>query len=352
MGLEIPEGTPNRGPGARALFIILMILTTLMTLVRVASKIITKQRWWWDDFFALLSWAAEVTLLGILIAWVHFGLGLHEAFVAVQNSAYLIHGAKLFYVGVFIFDTSICLPKISALFFYARVFNAKNRSLRIQLWILGGLVAAWLLAAYLVSIWQCDPIARAWNTSIPGKCVNKFAWYTATATISCVIDIWILVIPIPLIMRLNTSLRRRIYLLVAFCLTYSVIIISIGRMGATIQIIPHVEEDITWSLTTYMYWVTLEGSFSIISISVPNGIALVKHLRGHTKRPSENASNSKASEQQYEFNSRQNYSSVYGGKASISGNSDSQELCSAAANYDGTERTPGNIHVQDRAGFV
>lgn len=56
MGLDIPAGTPNRGPSLIAFSLILLVLTTLMTLIRVISKTITKQYWWWDDLFALLSW--------------------------------------------------------------------------------------------------------------------------------------------------------------------------------------------------------------------------------------------------------------------------------------------------------
>ena len=141
----------------------------------------------------------------LLIAWVHLGLGVHEEIVVAQNPLYFIQGARYFYVGILFFETSIGLPKISALFFYARVFSANVNKpiLRLQLWVLGALGSGWLLTAWLVSIWQCDPIARAWNTTIPGKCVNTFAWYTATATISCAIDIWILAMPVPLIWRLN-----------------------------------------------------------------------------------------------------------------------------------------------------
>ncbi|PYH96571.1 hypothetical protein BO71DRAFT_397031 [Aspergillus ellipticus CBS 707.79] len=342
MGLDIPAGTPDRGPGVRALFIVLLVCTTLMTLTRIVSKIVTKQRWWWDDLFALLSWPAEVIILSTLIAWVSLGLGLHEEFVEAQDPSLLIRGAKYFYVCIFFFDASICLPKLSALFLYARVFNNKNPALRIQLWILGTLTVCWLISAVLVTVWQCSPIPKAWNPTIPGTCVNTFAWYTATATLSCAMDIWILIIPVPLIWGLNSSLRRRIYLLVAFVLTYSVIVVSIGRMIATVQIIPKVAEDETWNLTTYLYWATLEGSLSIISISVPNAIALAKHPWGRNKNSNHN-SNSNSSKLTYELNQTQNYASIRAGRTSLSGNSDKQVLVAGAATD--AEMALGNIRV-------
>ncbi|KAJ6011415.1 hypothetical protein N7451_002827 [Penicillium sp. IBT 35674x] len=342
MGLDIPADTPNKGPSLEAFYVFFLVITTLMTLIRIVSKVVTKQHWWWDDLLALASWIAEVILLSLLLSWVHLGLGLHEDFIAAQNELYLVRGAKIFYVAIFFFDTSICLPKLSALFFYARVFNTKDRVLRNQLWILGSLVIGWLLSAYFVTIWQCNPIPRAWNTTIPGKCVDTVAWYTATAAISFAIDIWILIIPIPLIWRLKTSLRRRIYLLVAFFLTYSVIVVSIGRLVATIQIIPNVAEDETWRMATYMYWAGLEGSLSIISISVPNAIALVKHLRGHQQ--SVRHSKSDSSRLTYDSNRSQNTTSIHRGGPSISENSDKLELVEAA--HRDAEMALGEIRIK------
>ncbi|KAJ5232587.1 hypothetical protein N7468_005543 [Penicillium chermesinum] len=344
MGLDIPDGTPNRGPGMMALCILLLVLTTFMTVIRVVSKVITKQSWWWDDWFALLSWPAEVVVISLLLAWITLGFGLHEKFIAIQNPSYLVQGAKYFYAAVLFFDTSICLPKISALFFYARVFNAPNKTLRVHLWILGALVAGWLLSAYFVTIWQCDPVAKAWDPTIPGKCVNTYAWYTATATISCAIDMWILIIPIPLIWRLNSSLRRRIYLLAAFLLTYSVIVVSIGRMIATTQLIPKVNEDETWWLPVYLYWAILEGSLSIISISVPNAIALVKHFQAPRKSSIESKTKLSKLTPGYVLSQSQNYASIHGGGTSISDASDNLELVQTR---DGdVEMAPGNIRVK------
>ena len=282
----------------------------------------------------------------LLIAWVHLGLGVHEEIVVAQNPLYLIQGARYFYVGILFFETSIGLPKISALFFYARVFSANVNKpiLRLQLWVLGALGSGWLLTAWLVSIWQCDPIARAWNTTIPGKCVNTFAWYTATATISCAIDIWILAMPVPLIWRLNIPCL----LLIAFFLTYSVIILSVGRMIVTIKVIPSVSEDETWRLPTYICWGVMEGSLSIISISVPNAIALVKHLKlqGHPKStgiPSGAGSGESPNPaSNYELGHSQKYASIHGGKRSIGENSDHQRL---ELRDQGSEMARGDIWV-------
>ncbi|KAI1348230.1 hypothetical protein F5Y01DRAFT_317958 [Xylaria sp. FL0043] len=280
MALDVPDGTPDRGPGLVALCIVLMIFVTTATIGRIASKVVMKQYWWWDDFFALLSYPIQITVLALIIVWRNIGLGLHADVVVRQNPIYLIHGAKLLYIAIFFFDSSISLPKLSALLFYARIFHTSNRRFTINLWIVGALVSGWVVSALISTTFQCTPIEKAWNPMLNGTCINTFAWYLATASISVVVDFYILLLPVPEIWALKISVRRRIYLLGAFFLAYSVIVISIGRLVSTVNLIPTLAEDLSWNFPLYLHWALLEGSVSLISISVPNLIGLFKAIRG------------------------------------------------------------------------
>ncbi|KAI1383634.1 uncharacterized protein F4822DRAFT_83365 [Hypoxylon trugodes] len=277
---EVPPGTPDRRSGLLAMCVILMVLTITATVVRVISKFIVKQYWWWDDFFALLSLPIQITLLSIILAWRNIGLGLHAEIVLGENPLYLIQGAKYLYIAIFFFDSSITFPKLSALFFYARVFRSNNRTFKIHLWVVGCLVSGWLVSAYFSTIFQCTPIEKAWNSLLPGHCIDTFGWYLATAAISVAVDFYILLLPVPMIWALKISLRRRLWLLGAFFLAYSVIVLSIGRMISTINLIPNLAKDLTWNMPLYLYWACLEGSISLISISVPNMVGLIKMLAG------------------------------------------------------------------------
>jgi hypothetical protein len=222
----------------------------------------------------------ELVLLALMLAWREIGLGYHAEVVMAVNPMYMLDGAKILYVATLFFDGSICLPKLAAIFFYARVFRSNNRAFRLHLWAAGALVGLWLVSAWLTTIFQCTPIEKAWNAPLEGHCVDTYRWYLATAALSTVIDFYILLLPVPMIWALKISRRRRIYLLAAFFLAYSVIVISIGRLISTAQLIPTLTQDLTWKFPLYTYWVSLEGSVSIISISVPNKIALVKKLLG------------------------------------------------------------------------
>ncbi|KAI2615011.1 hypothetical protein GGR54DRAFT_315541 [Hypoxylon sp. NC1633] len=280
MALDVPVGTPDRGPGLVILCSLLIPLVTIVTITRIASKIIVKQRWWWDDFFALLSFPIQVTLLAIILSWRDIGLGLHADVVFAQNPLYLVQGAKYLYIAIFFFDSSISLPKLSVIFFYARIFRSNNSYFVTNLWVIGSLVAGWLTAAIVSTIFQCTPIEKAWNTQLDGTCINTFAWFLSTAALSVSIDLYILLLPVPKIWALKLSLKRRIYLLAAFFLAYSVVVLSVGRLISTINLIPNLATDLTWNFPPYLYWACLEGSVSLIGVSVPNMIGLAKKLMG------------------------------------------------------------------------
>ncbi|KAI2464935.1 hypothetical protein F4781DRAFT_50480 [Annulohypoxylon bovei var. microspora] len=327
MALDVPAGTPDRGPGLVVMCVVLVVLVTIATITRIASKFFVKQRWWWDDFFALISLPIQLTLLGLILHWTTFGLGLHAAVVAANNPAYLVQGAKYLYIAIFFFDCSISFPKLSAIFFYARVFRSNNRNFGINLWVAGSLVVCWLTSALISTIFQCSPIEKAWDSTLPGTCINTFAWYLSTATLSVSIDLYILLLPVPMIWALKLSLKRRIYLLAAFFLAYSVIVLSVGRLISTIHLIPDLAQDLTWNLPSYLYWACLEGGVSLVSISVPNTFGLVKTLLG-PRWPGGRGANAKGSSGSNKHTDPA--STDYGTSASARG--------AKSANRDGFER--------------
>ncbi|KAL4912327.1 hypothetical protein BDW62DRAFT_24876 [Aspergillus aurantiobrunneus] len=278
MTLDVPDGTPDRGEGIAILCIVLIAFTTLVTVVRIVSKFITHQYWWWDDLFAVLALLFEIILCSLILAWRGVGLGYHADIVAANNPEHLITGAKYLYIAIFFFDGSVCFPKISALFFYARIFRSNNRVFKTQLWLAGALTTGWLLSAWISTLLECRPFAKIWIPTLPGTCIDTYTWYLATAILSSLIDLYILLLPVPLIWALQASLRRRIYVLITFFMTYSVIVLSICRIVAIFRVVPATAKDLTWEMPLYLYWVILEVSISIISISVPSSLALVNAI--------------------------------------------------------------------------
>lgn len=119
----------------------------------------------------------------------------------------------------FLYSTAITFVKLSALLFYNRVFR-NVVWFRWTLWATATLVLAWWLAFVLVAIFTCIPVEKQWDTKVPGHCVSPASTYIGTATPNVLIDLIILLLPMPVLWRLQSSGRRKLALTAVFTLGY------------------------------------------------------------------------------------------------------------------------------------
>jgi hypothetical protein len=77
---------------------------------------------------------------------------------------------------------------------------------------------------------QCNPVARAWDTTLPGTCVNMTAVFYSHAGINILLDFIVYVMPIPMLWGVNRPLRDRLALIVIFAVGGFVCIMGIVRL--------------------------------------------------------------------------------------------------------------------------
>lgn len=98
--------------------------------------------------------------------------------------------------------------KLSIVTFYYRIF-VTHIFRRIVLATIA-FVALWILTITLILALQCRPIERFWNPHVEGKCFNLVAFSYFTNITNLVTDVWIFLLPIPLIVRLKISRSRKL----------------------------------------------------------------------------------------------------------------------------------------------
>lgn len=99
---------------------------------------------------------------------------------------------------------------------YRRAFDI--RSLRLQGYVLGGIVIAWAISIILVCIFQCQPIAKAWNPMLDGQCINLKGSFIGNAVPNILTDILILALPIRYVWKMVPDKTMRLQLSVVFLL--------------------------------------------------------------------------------------------------------------------------------------
>ncbi|KAF4629254.1 hypothetical protein G7Y89_g8897 [Cudoniella acicularis] len=229
-------------------------------------------KFWWDDWLVLLSlplaWAQGITTL----YWTSIGLGRH---VYMVSPSHLKTGLIILYANFFFWNIGLTLSKLSVLCLYARIFKVKT-AFRRALWIVGALNVAWEIFAFFSALFQCTPIEKVWNPLMKGGvCINYYKWFLTMAISTFLLDIIILLLPMPILYQLSLSTNRKVLVAVLFLCGYANIAFSVGRTVAIIQE-PDFAQDPTYSMIRIGRWLIMENPLCIFSICLPAMFSLVR----------------------------------------------------------------------------
>lgn len=172
---------------------------------------------------------------------------------------------QFFYLCQISYKASINLTKCSILLLYLRLFE-RVRWLRWTCWFLITCVAMYCTASVLVTIFQCTPVEKAFNKTIPGHCIDNGQFWYANAGFSIATDIVIYLIPMPLVYRLQIPWVQRAALMVVFAMGSFIIVTSCLRV-TTIDIIA-TTTDLTYDISSTM-WTIIEPNVAVICACLP-----------------------------------------------------------------------------------
>jgi hypothetical protein len=91
--------------------------------------------------------------------------------------------------------------------FYRRLFRQSN--FHIVADICSVLCVLWGFITILVVGLQCRPLAKYWNPTISGTCINQLAFMEGIQGINVILGLAILVMPLPMVWRLHRPWQDR-----------------------------------------------------------------------------------------------------------------------------------------------
>ena len=121
----------------------------------------------------------------------------------------------MFFVDQIVYKVSANLNKISILFNVKRIFVGRT----FHNWCYGliTLVGMYSLASIIATIWQCQPVSFAYDSSDPhGQCMNLTAFWLANSVYNIVTDFVVWISPLPIIYRLMLPRVTKIRLAILF----------------------------------------------------------------------------------------------------------------------------------------
>ncbi|GLA28505.1 hypothetical protein AnigIFM63326_006084 [Aspergillus niger] len=218
---------------------------------------------WVDDWLILASLACGTGLTASLLWWIPRALGRHiQTFGpnATENAYIGLFSCELTYTGV------IVLVKFSILALYWRLFNRAN--IKIPISLISTLVCMWGIAVFLLTLLQCIPTRGLWDQSVDASCnVDSQKFLFAISIPNIIIDVTLLALPIPYIMKLNTSKSHKKAIMSMFLLGSFVCIASIMRLVSVMT--QGTDADVSWNWVNQAIWANIEADLAIVSACLP-----------------------------------------------------------------------------------
>ncbi|KAL7624459.1 hypothetical protein AAE478_006024 [Parahypoxylon ruwenzoriense] len=252
-------------------------LSAVSVLIRVIARLQARVPVWWDDFIITLSFvrwllAPEVFRQETYRLKSH-GLGTDIWAIPFDDITLIF---KALYTLFVVYVTSRDLVRLSILLFYHRIFGhiALARRL-IQFSFV--LIILCCIAFDFAIIFGCRPLDyfwTSWDGQNEGHCISTNGIFWAGAFVVIAIDIWIMLLPLPFVLRLNLSLRKRILSATMFTFGIFVVIVSFYRLTT----INHftLSQNPTGDFVDVGIWSGLELYVGIICACLPNFHSFLK----------------------------------------------------------------------------
>lgn len=78
-------------------------------------------------------------------------------------------------------------------------------------------VVSYTIGIFFSLIFACKPIEKSWDVTITtGSCINRPALYITTAVLGVATDVVLLVLPVPMVLKLQMPVLQKAGLLLMF----------------------------------------------------------------------------------------------------------------------------------------
>lgn len=266
---ETTCGAPirNKSRPYYALSISFGVISGATVVLRFFSKFSANSEFGLDDYFIAITLGAGIpssvlTVHGIISN----GLGRDIWTVTSKQITDFVH---VFYAMEILYFAQVALLKLSLLFFYLRIFPGPK--IRRLLWVTIVFDVCFGIVFVFIAIFQCHPISyywKNWDGEHQGTCLNGNGLAWSNASISILLDAWMLGLPMSQLVGLKLHWKKKIGVAMMFVVGTFVTVVSILRL----QSLVHFSESSnpTWDNLAVSQWSTVEINVGIICTCMPS----------------------------------------------------------------------------------
>ncbi|KAF3916979.1 hypothetical protein ABW20_dc0105543 [Dactylellina cionopaga] len=259
------------------------ILETSFSLVPLSTIVIGLRLYCRQFLLGRIRLDDWLILAALIITWgvatinywqAYFFTGVHFKDIPPPDPTkpplYTLEGTlKSWYVYQLVYLFDLCLIKLSILSFYHQISAAK--AYRIVIYASMAVVVIYSIIMISTNAWECPNISDAWSAEIllqgTGSCKDLHPIYFAQASFNIFSDVWILLLPIPVLLKLQMRRNKRIALIGIFSVGSIAVIASCARIYALH--VWSVSKDVPYDGANILIWSQIEINAALISCSIP-----------------------------------------------------------------------------------
>ncbi|KAE8350446.1 hypothetical protein BDV28DRAFT_150926 [Aspergillus coremiiformis] len=253
------------------------VATTFLTvsIVIVALRLYTRLYFirtpGWDDLVIFIALLSDVGCFIFIMLEVRYGLGEStDSYSPEVLQAQL----KALWASIPLYNLSLNLTKVSLVLLYLRLFPLKGYRIVLVIVLIFVVISGlWMIFA---TLFMCIPIRGAWDPSIPRRCIPNSILWSLNAALQITSDIIIVILPMPLLAKLQLPRRQKIALIAVFAFGVFGCAMSLARLTVLVKRIKR--PDRTKYNAAAANWSFIEANVAIICACLPLLRPIIVHL--------------------------------------------------------------------------
>ncbi|KAH6956796.1 hypothetical protein DER45DRAFT_595518 [Fusarium avenaceum] len=226
-----------------------------------------------DDFFLILSYILAVTTVAFCIhMFAHGAGGVHAWEIPIETVNIYI---KDVYLSACIYVLCGSFAKLALLIFYLRL--SPQRWFKWAVWTAITIICIYTVILFCLVLFACKPMAMNWDITVTdGVCINQTKTYIATAAVNIISDLFLFVLPLPMVFQLQLPAKQKIGLMGIFTIGSLTVITSIVRVSLLPSMLGNM--DLTWTIAYPSIWIIVEANLIITCATMPTLRKFFKHV--------------------------------------------------------------------------
>ncbi|KAI0458425.1 hypothetical protein F5B21DRAFT_459601 [Xylaria acuta] len=249
----------------RKIFIIDVIFLTLditFLALRFWSARLARRKLYLDDYAVVFAFVMLSVLAGSAYWGIFNGLGKHITELTVEQITVQV---KLLLISEFTYLVAVTFIKLSMLFLYHRIYTTPTFRRWVYFVIALGII--YIIAFIPIFLTNCIPLSQYWDPKPTGWCRDTVVSDSATVAGNLLLDILVLVLPLPILWRLQMSIRDKITVTAMFSIGLVTVALVLWRLGVTTA--TRASADWTETLCQVGLIATLEIQLGILAVCIP-----------------------------------------------------------------------------------